>query len=697
MKNRAVRLMVTLTVLLCLLIGFSIPASAEIPYESYTYWSDVDTDRKAVYNKAMYDLFSVIDSSDCNNLTFDKINDVCTDSDNNVYILDNQSKIIILGNDYKFLRSFGSVGDETFAEAQGIYVHTDGTIYICDTQNHRVLHCNDNGELLKIIGLPDSPLIPDDFDFLPISITVDSLGYSYILSDGSYYGALLYDPQYEFLGFYGPNKIKSGITGAIKTITDRVFSNSSKKSASARALPYCFVDIVIDNKDFIYTATGNTSDKTAKGQIRKLSPGKGANILDSDEVNFVDEGFNHSFVDGDVYLQDILSIEVDKNGLIYALDSSYGRILVYDSDCRMITAFGGGMGYGSQDGTFQTPVSIALCGKDVLVADSSKNTVTVFRPNSYGLRVQELLNLTIKGKHSQAKQGWEDILKIDANLQIAYSGLARSFYKEGNYKKAMEMAKTGYDRETYGLAYEAYRQNLIDKNFGVVFAVIILIIALIVTLLIIGKYKKIVLIKNPEVELMLTTMIHPSKNFTEIDEKNKGSVLLGGILVVVYYISTVLKDLMGGFLFTMYDPASYNSLLVLIRSVGLVVLWIISNWMISTLLGGKGKIKQITIVTCYSLIPLIVSGFINVILTNILLPTEASFLGIIEVIAIIYALLMLIIGLMKIHDFSLPRFIGTSILSLACMAIIVFLISLIIILVQQLGGFILTVIIELFM
>ncbi len=697
MANRTARFIITLSVVLCLLIGVWVPASAEIPYESYTYWSDVDSGRKAVYNKSMYDVYSVIDASSLGVEKLEAINDMCTDRNQNTYILDNQSRIIVVDKNYNLLSEIKEVSGENYAGAKGIYVHSDNTLYICDTQNHRVLHTDINGELINIIGLPDSPLIPDDFEYLPVKLVVDSSGYIYMLSDGSYYGALLYDPEYNFLGFYGPNKIKGGIAGAIATIRDRIFANSVKKSGSTRALPYCFVDIVIDSEDFVYTATGYTDETDTVGQIRKLSPGKGNNILSSDDVNFADEDINYTYKDGKPFTQDILSVAVDENNLIYALDSSYGRVLMYNSDCRMITAFGGGMGYGSQDGTFQGACAIALCSDDILVADSLKNTVTVFRTNAYGEKVKQLLALTLAGKHTEAKDGWQEVLRTDSNLQIAYSGLAKAYYKEGNYKQAMSIAKKGYDRETYGLAYESYRQNLIRENFAIIFIAIIVIIVAVAVLLIVSMRKKLAIVKNKELSLMLTTMIHPSRNFTEIEEKNRGSVGLGILLLAVYYVVTVLQDLMGGFLFTQYDPGSYNSLWVLVRSVGIVVLWVVSNWMICTLMGGRGKIRQIAIVTCYSLMPLIVSGLIRLVLTNVLLPAEASFLGIIDTVAIIYTLLMITMSHIKIHDFSMPRFLGTSALSVACMAVIVFLIALIIILIQQLGGFIVTVIMELMM
>ena len=156
-----------------------------------------------------------------------------------------------------------------------------------------------------------------------------------------------------------------------------------------------------------------------------------------------------------------------------------------------------------------------------------------------------------------------------------------------------------------------------------------------------------------------------------------------------------LKTIAGGFLFSDYDPASFNSIIVFVRSVGVVVLWIAANWLVCTLLGGKGKLKEIIIVTCYSLLPLILEGVIHIILSNVLLPVEASFLSILSTIGLIYFGFMLVIGMLKIHDYSMGKFIWTALLSVAAMAIIIFLIIMLIILLQQFGGFVVTIVTEL--
>jgi hypothetical protein len=77
-----------------------------------------------------------------------------------------------------------------------------------------------------------------------------------------------------------------------------------------------------------------------------------------------------------------------------------------------------------------------------------------------------------------------------------------------------------------------------------------------------------------------------------------------------------------------------------------------------------------------------------------MLPTEAGFLSVLMNALTIYAAFMLIIGIMKVHDYEFGKFIGTTIMSIVGMAIVLCLIILIIILVQQLGAFVLTIIME---
>ena len=694
--KRFLKSVFAMCLVILLIAASSLIASAEVPYDSYTYWSDVGEENKAVYNRPMYSAEVSIDALSLGISEFSKIADITFDSNGNLYILDNNSRIVVLDNNYNFSHEIGLInGEESYNEANSIYIAKDNTIYICDTEGHRILHINSTGELINIITLPKALLIPDDFDFRPINMVIDDYGYTYILSDGSYYGALLYDANMQFLGFYGANTVTASISGVLSNIKNRVFPNNTKIEKSSKRLPFCFVDLAINKQGFIYTSTGYT-DSARKGQVRKLGPGLGNNILGSDDISFVDNRVNTSYNDGAVSKQDIFDIEIDDNGFVYGLESAFGKVFIYDPDCRTISVFGGGMGFGSQVGTFVTASALAIKdnGNDVLVADGGTNKITLFKVTDFGTKVKKLINLTLKGEYSEAKEGWEDILALDNNFQPAYGALARAYINEGDYDTALELAKKGYDRETYAIAFEYKRSEIISDNFALIFIAIALVVVLLIVFLAVSSRKKITFIRNKEVSLMFSVLAHPSNVFTDIKEKKQGSLLLCVISVIVFYIVSILQTLKGGFLFTIYDPASFNSIWLFVKTAGLVVLWVVANWMVCTLLGGKGRFKEIAIVTCYSLLPLIIEGIINIVLTNVLLPNEASFLNILSAIAIIYFVMLMIIGIMKIHDFSMGRLLGTSVLSIAGVAAIIFLAIAIVILIQQFGGFIATVITE---
>ena len=696
MMKRFLKSVFAMCLVILLIAASSLIASAEVPYDSYTYWSDVGDENKAVYNRPMYSAEVSIDALSLGISEFSKIADITFDSNGNLYILDNNSRIVVLDNNYNFSHEIGLInGEESYNEANSIYIAKDNTIYICDTESHRILHINSTGELIDIITLPKALLIPDDFDFRPINMVIDDYGYTYILSDGSYYGALLYDANMQFLGFYGANTVTASISSVLSNIKNRVFPNNTKIEKSSKRLPFCFVDLAINKQGFIYTSTGYT-DSARKGQVRKLGPGLGNNILGSDDISFVDNRVNTSYNDGAVSKQDIFDIEIDDNGFVYGLESAFGKVFIYDPDCRTISVFGGGMGFGSQVGTFVTASALAIKdnGNDVLVADGGTNKITLFKVTDFGTKVKKLINLTLKGEYSEAKEGWEGILALDNNFQPAYGALARAYINEGDYDTALELAKKGYDRETYAIAFEYKRSEIISDNFALIFIAIALVVVLLILFILVSSRKKITFIRNKEVSLMFSVLAHPSNVFTDIKEKKQGSLLLCVISVIVFYIVSILQTLKGGFLFTIYDPASFNSIWLFVKTAGLVILWVVANWMVCTLLGGKGRFKEIAIVTCYSLLPLIIEGIINIVLTNVLLPNEASFLNILSAIAIIYFVMLMIIGLMKIHDFSMGRLLGTSVLSIAGVAAIIFLAIAIVILIQQFGGFIATVITE---
>mgnify|MGYP004521583307 FL=1 len=681
----------------------------EIGYDTYTYWYNfTGKTRKAVYSKPMYEVSTVLTAADLGCGSGSSLTDVHTTENGITYLLDGGASVVrMFDKDYNLLGQFSFVVDEDdnnyyFDKARGIFADTDGNIYIADTNHARVIKCDSSGRLIRLYDLPDSHLIPDGFNYQPIKVAVDHKGYVYILSNGSYYGAILYSPKDEFLGFYGSNDVPATITQALATLWNRLFTTNAQKSGMISALPYTFTDLWIDKEGFVYTATGSTGEMTQTAQIKRLNPG-GSNILGSENENFADEGYAQTKLSGK-RVQDLMGVAVDNYGFIHIIDSTYGRVFVYDDDCKMVSAFGGGLKTGDQNGTFRTPSAIAYNNgnDDVIISDSYSNTLTVFKITDYGKLVKSAQAKTVVGDYEDAMAEWTEVLALDRNSQLAYAGLAKAYYVKGHncedeteaseyYHKAIELAKEGYDRETYSLAFDSIRTEWLRNHFGLLMAGIILLLGGLIFLMVYSTRHKMRLIKNEKVHLATTIMTHPFDNFQTMKEKGLTSVPVCLVILILYYIFSVMETTRGGFAFVYFDPSSYNALLILAKTAGMVILWTVVNWAVCTLFGGKGKVKEIFAVISYSLVPSLFGSIVFVICSNVLVPDEAAFLTVLTTICTVYTYLLLAIGSMVVHDYSFGKFLWTTLLTLLGCAIVVFLLITVGILMQQTWGFLVTI------
>lgn len=690
----------------CFFMIFPISASADsnvnydgLPYQSYTYWNDLSNDgsKTAVAIKSLYEPMRVVENSEMTELELKAITDVFSSDAGYTYILDkNLPAIVVLDCNYETVKIIRNLKNEkgeevSFSGSEGLFVNENEELYICGTTKECVWITDNDGNIKKTLYLPDADIIPDDFTFEPSKLAVDSKGYVYVLSRGSYYGSILYSPDGEFLGFYGANVVDNSIATVLSNIWNKFFLNDAKKSAMTKKLPFQITDLDVGQDDFIYTTTGATNSDTSKGQIKILNPA-GSNIIKNKSYDFSDGAAvklsKSTWID-----QNLSQLTVDGN-YIYVLDTGRGKVFVYDYKANMLGVFGGGMNDGKQKGMFKDPVAIAVNGDDVIIADKSKSSITIYKKTEFGKLVMQAQDLTLAAKYLDAKDYWTKVIESEKNYQLAYHGLARAALREGDYEKAMDLAKTAADRETYSEAYSFHRKNLIVENFVWFFPLLLVLIAAFIIWRVIAKKKNIKLKEVKGVSHFFYTLLHPFDGFGRVIEKREGSCIIGTIMVALLYISQVLSESYSGFAYSYFDPMSFNSLFILAKTVGVVVLWTLANWGVSTLFGGLGTIRNIYIVITYSLAPLIACNFLHLILSNIVLDTEASFLNIMLAIAWIYLIFMLVAGTIKVQDFSFGKFVGTSILTIVGILIVLFLIFVVFLLMQQLVLFLATLVNE---
>ena len=114
----------------------------------------------------------------------------------------------------------------------------------------------------------------------------------------------------------------------------------------------------------------------------------------------------------------------------------------------------------------------------------------------------------------------------------------------------------------------------------------------------------------------------------------------------------------------------------------------VANWSVTTLLDGKGKMKEIFMMICYSLFPVTVFGFLNILLSNVMTLDEAQFITLINIIGWVLTGIMAFMGLVVIHEYGVGKTIWSIILTIVATLIIAFIALLVFDLVQQMYGFV---------
>lgn len=693
----------------CLLIfccGFSVSAEDGLPTTSFTHYDQSDGTKSIV---PIPDIYKVDDTVNARTLGletgFEKIKDLVSDDDGNLYILSAESRVVKVGKDGKTVRQItvtdennGSVG---FEDAGGMYVAKDGTIYIADTVNGRVLVVNQDGGLDRIIACPDSPVIPDDFVFAPFAVEMDSKGVLYVLSDGAYYGALLFDTQDEFIGFYGANTVRGSALTTLGTIWDKLTKNDTKRKYSVKTLPYQFLDLYIGSDDFVYTCTGRTTSGASTGQLRMLSP-SGTNILYKTNWNGTRSdaaGFNFGETKVELrnnkkVVQNFAAVQVDEYGYIYGLDNTYGLIYIYDTTCTLLGAFGGGRGAGTVEGVFSEAVDMCYINGKLYVADDVTGNITVFERTEFGNLLLSARYKTLTSHYADSEKEWNQVLAADAGNRLAYSGLARAAYWNEDYKLCMKYAKEAYDFVTYGQAKEKIGSAFIKSNFIWIF---ILAVGTVVGLIVFFWYTvrhKVVLIKNQSLRLLLGEFFHPFDTFHEIKDKKKGSLSISVAMLALLLITAVVRENYSNFRYTTFNSMTSNSLFQLLRTVGFALLAVIVNWGVCVLLEGKGKLKEVFITVCYSLLPIIIGNVLCTVASYLITSSDSTLISSINLVAWICSGIIVTVGLMVVHEYSFPKFLISVILTVCGMILVIFIIFMLCMLVNQLWSFLITLFME---
>lgn len=150
-------------------------------------------------------------------------------------------------------------------------------------------------------------------------------------------------------------------------------------------------------------------------------------------------------------------------------------------------------------------------------------------------------------------------------------------------------------------------------------------------------------------------IFHPFDCFWEVKHHKKNTFMAANIILGIYCVLVVVSNQTTGFLFNSTMPEERN-IIVDIGSIILpIVVWSVLNWALSTLLDGKGTIKQIWITTIYAMTPMILSVIPGVFISRVLTIEESMFYSVFINGMRYWSLILILLGNMVIHEYTLGK------------------------------------------
>lgn len=623
------------------------------------------------------------------------------DENGHCFVVDTgNNRIVRLDESFRLIETYsefvmkdGSI--TSINEPTGIHMSLNGKAYIADGGNQRVLVLDQDMKTVHLeLKVTAEEVFRREFSFRPLKVVADSSGRTYVIADGMYDGLMEFDPQGRFLGFTGASRI---IPNIVEWFWNFIGTEEQRRQR-LRSIPTEFTNLCIDNEGFVFTVSSNVDqwNPQASEPVRRQTA-MGMNILRYDPILGMPIGdlefpypTSTARVRGPSRLVDI-SARMDYG---YAcLDSARGRIFVYNTFGEMMFVFGG---TGVVAGLFQQPVAVACHNDMVIVLDRANGALTVFEYSEYANSIMQAQDDYLSGRYEESMENWEAALRINSNLDMAYSGIGKILIRESEYQKAMQYLRYSGNKQYYSKAFEYYRREFVEEWFVLIFFSIITLIVLLVLYVKIWRKK----LKSKEglkkypwyrgLKFGLHIMTHPFDGFWDMIHEKRGNYGSAAILYGLFGVTFILDKSLKGFLFQPLDE-QFNIFAVLTAALLPVALWCLCNWATTTLMDGDGKPGHIAMGMAYALMPYILTQLPMIVLSNFISLDEAMIIYVFTAFGILWSGFLVFAGLLTIHNYTPSKTLGTMGVTLVGMASVVFITSLFVNLVMQLMSFVVNI------
>lgn len=668
-------------ILICIISAvFSLSVGAESTFSSYTY----SYKGEELLSPDAYSFYSYVTGGAS---AFNTPNDICTDEYGNIFVADTKNnRVVCLDASFNvkhIINSFDSNGvSDSLGEPEGVFA-ADGFIYIADTAKQRIVKVSAlDYKVINVFNKPDTPLL-ENYIYNPSKLAVDSTGRIYTIAKNINLGVIVLDSDGKFNSFYGAKKV-------IPSISDlfwRIFMTKQQKASSEKFVPTTYNNLCIDDIGFVYVTNDSFEDWQLRDYIKMRGTGSeyapvsrlntvGNDVLIRDgffppagEVNFE---LGSASTDGPSHIVDVALLE---NGSYCLLDSSRGRIFAYDENGNLLYAFGG---KGTQNGLVGSASAMAAYKNRLYVLDAVNNRIAVYEQTDYGALLNKAISLQKNRRYGESSACWEEVLDQNANFNYAWSAMGQNCLMNEQYDKALECYRHYPDTENYSAAYAAVRKVHLRKWGGlIIFGIFVIIMCLVFAGKTITEYNK-----RPQPQGKPRTftqkllyyrhiIFHPFDGFYDMRHEGRGGVSAATLILAITVISFVLKAMFTGTVFK--SSASENEIVFAVLTVLLPLgLYCASNWCLTTLMDGEGRFRDIYMGVCYSLVPMAAANILYTVASNFLTLEEGAILSLVISVMYGWSFLLIFISCMTVHRYSLLRNVLMIFLTIAGMAVMLF-------------------------
>jgi hypothetical protein len=538
-------------------------------------------------------------------------------------------------------------------------------------------------DLVRTYSTPSSDILAvDGFIFRPLKIAVDADFTMYIVNEGTTSGVLMVNEAGRFINYFASNAVEITLWERIQRI---LYVNNDNVQLT-KNIPSPVANVTLDDAGYFYTVTQSAISDSASG----------------DNLKKVNIGGTNYFPDDMYVYRDVVDAVCGKVGNVYIVTSA-GFLMEYDNQGNLLFLWGGTGTANDKLGLFMSASAIAVDSEgNVFVVDdnSNRNSIQIFRPTGFAEQVHSALGLYNEARYVESIAVWTEVLRYNSMYDMAYKGIGLGHMMNEDYEQALENFRIAYDKEDYSEAYWEIRNLWMTEHFSTVFVIVAGVTVVAFAIALADRKWRILeparagirsVLRVPllaETAYMFRFLRHPADACYEVKAKKKVSVAAAFFVLLLLFGLYVVSMVATGFVFNavvIEETILVNEALSILLPI---LVFVIANYLMSSLMEGEGTLKATFINTIGALMPVFVIFPFVILISNFITLNE-SFLYTFGIGGmLLWSSILLFFNIKETHNYSVGQTFLNLFLTILMMVIIIVVMIMVYLMVLQVASFV---------